>query len=102
MEQQADKYAKAKLLISCIETAAEMANNSQYKNAGELESAVRTATVAKIGQGHLPLIGKEIGEVVTRVVGDDPAKPLTAELRGMLNSIYSKSAEALRAAIAGQ
>jgi len=100
MEQQADKYPKAKLLVTCMETAAEMANNPQYKNAGELESAIRTATVAKMGQGQLPLVGKAIGETVANVVGDNPETPLTAEVRGMLNTIYSKSAIALKLAIA--
>ena len=92
-ETQADK-AKLAVLVSTMEKAADMANLPALTTTGQLDSAVRAARMASLGDS-LPAVRVAIGEYLAgKLPTSDTA--LTPELRGAAGSAYNQVAEALK------
>ena len=92
--ETANDKAKLATLITTMEKAADMANLPTLTTTAQLESAVRAARMASLGDS-LPAVRVAIGEYLASKLPTSDT-PLTPELRGAAGSAYNHVAEALK------
>ena len=93
----ADKTNVLSSLAVAMDGAAIMTADKKYKTAGDLETAVRTYTLQKVGgAGKLPAVGIEIGNYLAPYLPLDKDSTLTDSDRTKAATGYKTVASAIR------
>lgn len=95
-DKSPDKAAELKAFGDAMAAAAKQAGDPALKTAGALESAVRAATVARVGAMKLPAVGVTVGDYLSGFLPTDKDATLTAEDRKKAASGYKAVAAAVR------